>query len=267
VSGPGAAAPAGRRVARLPGRTALVTGSARGIGRGIARRLARDGALVAVHYATNRAAAADTVALIERDGGRAFAVGAELGAPGAVDELFDAVERGLKDHTGAATLSVLVNNAARSGPGTAPEDVTAELLDEYYRVNATAPFLLVQRALPLLPEGGRIVNISSGLTRSAHPDQVAYAMSKGALEQVTLHLARHLAGRGITVNTVAPGRTDNGGPAFADPAAVAAMAGISAFNRVGEAADIADVVAFLASPDARWITGAFIDATGGSLLG
>jgi NAD(P)-dependent dehydrogenase (short-subunit alcohol dehydrogenase family) len=252
---------------RMSGRAALVTGAARGIGRGIARRLARDGALVAVHYRANGAAAAQTVALIEADGGRAFAVRADLGAPAAVDELVGAVERELKDRTGGPTLDVLVNNAARSGPGTAPEDVTPELLDEYHRVNAAAPFFLVQRALPLLPDGGRVVNISSGLTRTALPDQVAYAMSKGALEQLTLHLARHLAPRGITVNTVAPGRTDNGSPPFADPAAVRAMARVSAFNRVGQPADIADVVAFLASPEARWVTGAFIDATGGSLLG
>lgn len=122
-------------------------------------------------------------------------------------------------------------------------------------------------ALGLLPEGGRIINISSGLTRFASPDQVAYSMTKGAVEQITLHFARHLAPRGITVNSVAPGITNNGSAVFDIPEAVEQMAQFSAFKRVGEAVDVADVVTFLATDEARWITGAFIDATGGTLLG
>jgi NAD(P)-dependent dehydrogenase (short-subunit alcohol dehydrogenase family) len=106
-----------------------------------------------------------------------------------------------------------------------------------------------------MPDGARIVNISSGLTRTANPDQLVYAMTKGAVEQLTLHLARHLAPRGITVNTVAPGITNNGGAIFAIPEAVEAMAQLSAFKRVGEADDVADVVTFLATHETRWITG------------
>nr|WP_148303354.1 SDR family oxidoreductase [Saccharothrix espanaensis] len=253
---------------RLDGRTALVTGSSRGIGRATAQRLAQEGALVAVHYGVDGDAAAETVARIEKDGGRAFAVRAELGRPGDVHELFLGLEQGLRERTGSTALDVVVNNAGAQTPaGVAPEDVTPEEFDRLFAVNAKAPFFLVQRALPLLSAGGRIVTISSGLTRVANPGQVAYAMSKGAVEQLTLHLARHLAPRGITVNTVAPGITDNGSAVFDDPEAVGAMARLSAFNRVGQARDVADVVAFLASDDARWITGAFIDATGGTLLG
>ncbi|MEV5903042.1 SDR family oxidoreductase [Streptomyces sp. NPDC052127] len=253
---------------RLTNKTALVTGSSRGIGRAIARRLAEEGALVAVHYATGEDAARQSVESIEGDGGKAFAVRAELGVPGDVHELFLGLERGLKERTGEAALDIVVNNAGVTTPaGVRPEEVTPEEFDRLFAVNAKAPFFVVQRALPLLREGGRVINISSGLTRFASPDQVAYAMTKGAIEQLSLHFARHLAPRGITVNSVAPGITDNGSALFDIPEAVEQMAQLSAFKRVGEALDVADVVTFLASDEARWITGAFIDASGGTLLG
>ncbi|MGW4113832.1 SDR family oxidoreductase [Actinosynnema sp. NPDC004786] len=253
---------------KLDGKTALVTGASRGIGRATAQRLAEEGALVAVHYATNDEAAAETVALIEKDGGRAFAVRAELGVPGDVHELFLGLEQGLRERTGDTVLDILVNNAAaQTAAGLAPEDVTPEDFDRLMAVNAKAPFFIVQRASPLLADHGRIVNISSGVTRVANPEQLAYSMSKGAIEQLTLHMARHLAPRGITVNTVAPGITDNGSPVFDLPEVVEAMSQLSAFKQVAKAQDVANVVAFLATEDARWITGAFIDASGGTLLG
>jgi NAD(P)-dependent dehydrogenase (short-subunit alcohol dehydrogenase family) len=253
---------------RLTDKTALVTGSSRGIGRATALRLAEEGALVAVHYAANEDAARETVTLIEKSGGRAFPVRAELGVPGDVHELFLGLEQGLKERTGETALDILVNNAGATTPtGVAPEEVTPEELDKLFAVNAKAPFFIVQRALGLLRDGGRIVNISSGLTRFASPEQVAYSMSKGALEQLTLHLARHLAPRGITVNTVAPGITNNGGPMFDIPEVVEQMAQLSAFGRVAEAGDVADVVTFLATEEARWVTGSFVDASGGTLLG
>lgn len=263
-----AARPHGRRenMGSLTGRTALVTGASRGMGRATAERLARDGALVAVHYGTNEDAAAEVVDGIERDGGRAFAVRAELGAPGDVHELFLALEEGLKERTGSTELDILVNNAGVMG-GVKPEDTTPEQFDRIIAVNARAPFFIIQRALANMPDGGRIVNISSGLTRFANPDEIAYAMSKGAVEQLALHYAKALGPRRITVNSVAPGITRNGNPLFDVPEAVEAMAALSAFNRVGEPQDVADVVAFLVSDDARWITGSFVDASGGTLLG
>jgi NAD(P)-dependent dehydrogenase (short-subunit alcohol dehydrogenase family) len=253
-------------VDRLIDKTALVTGSSRGIGRATALRFAREGALVAVHYATNEDAADETVELIEKDGGSAFALQAELGVPGDVHELFLGLERGLKERIGEARLDIVVNNAGVTTTGVAPDEITVEDFDRYFAVNARAPYFIVQRAIELMPEGGRIVNISSGLTRTANPDQVVYSMTKGAIEQLTLHMASHLAPRGITVNTVAPGITDNGGPVFDIPEAVEAMSQLSAFKRVGDAGDVADVVTFLVTDEARWITGAFVDATGGTLL-
>lgn len=254
-------------MSNLAYRTALVTGSSRGIGRATAQRLARDGALVAVHYATNAEAAEQVVHGIAADGGRAFTVQAELGVPGDVDTLFDALEAGLKEHNdGEVRLDILVNNAGVMG-GIAPEETTPELFDRLVAVNAKAPFFIVQRALRIMPDGGRVINISSGLTRFANPQEIAYAMTKGAVEMLALHYAKALGPRGITVNSVAPGITRNDNPLFGIPEAVEQMSQLSAFGRVGEPSDVADVVAFLASPQARWVTGAFIDATGGTLLG
>jgi len=250
----------------ISGRRALVTGSSRGMGRAIAIRLAREGALVAVHYTKNADAADQVVDRIERDGGRAFTVQAELGVGGGVHELFLCLELGLKERTGSADLNILVNNAGVMGE-VAAADTTPEEFDRLFAVNAKAPFFVIQRALKNMPDGGRIVNISSGLTRFANPEEIAYAMSKGAVEQLALHYAKLLGPRRITVNSVAPGITRNDNPVFGMPAVVEQMAQLSTFNRVGEPEDVADVVAFLASDDARWVTGAFLDATGGTLLG
>ncbi|MEU7075688.1 SDR family oxidoreductase [Streptomyces narbonensis] len=251
---------------RLTGKTALVTGSSRGMGRAAAVRLAADGALVAVHYTSRKDAADEVVASIEKDGGRAFTVRAELGVPGDVHELFLGLESGLRERTGGTDLDILVNNAGVMG-GVKPEDTTPEKFDELFAVNAKAPFFLIQRALKNMPDGGRIINITSGLTRFANPDEIAYAMTKGAVDQLALHFAKHLGSRNITVNSVAPGITRNDNPVFGIPEVVEQMAKMSTFNRVGEPEDVADVVAFLASDEARWITGSFVDATGGTLLG
>jgi 3-oxoacyl-[acyl-carrier protein] reductase len=244
----------------LSGRTALVTGASRGIGRAIAERLAADGARVAVHYGSNEAAAKETVAAIGED--RAFAVRAELSAPDAVDTLFERLD---EEFDG---LDILVNNAAIATSSDF-ENTTPEEFERIFAVNARAPFFITQRALPRLRDGGRIVNISSGVTRIAMPEIITYSMTKGALDTFTHTLAQQLGPRGITVNTVAPGIIDtdvNASWLRGDPEAEAAAAARAALGRVGRPEDVADVVAFVASDDARWVTAGWIDVTGGSEL-
>ncbi|MGW0083494.1 SDR family oxidoreductase [Streptomyces sp. NPDC003393] len=246
----------------LAGRTALVTGGGRGIGRGIAERLARDGARVAVHYGSNETAAKETVATIEAAGGSAFAIGVELGRPGDAEALWEAFDRR------ADGLDILVNNA---GIGTAPPvgEIDEQEYDRVFAVNVKAPFFIVRQGLGRLRDGGRVINISSGLARTAvMPDKVAYAMTKAALDVFTRDLSKVLGPRGITVNSVAPGiiDTDNtSGLLHGTPDGWTSAAAISALGRVGAPADVADVVAFLASDDGRWVTGSWVDATGGSL--
>jgi 3-oxoacyl-[acyl-carrier protein] reductase len=143
----------------LQGKTALVTGGSRGIGRAIALRFASDGALVAIHYGGNDAAASETLKAIEQAGGQAFLVKAELGVKGDIDALFTRLEKGL---TGRP-LDVLVNNAAVA-PQIALDQTTPEEFDRIFAINVRAPFFIIQRALPLMPDGGRIINISSGVT-------------------------------------------------------------------------------------------------------
>lgn len=246
----------------LTGRTALVTGGSRGIGRGIAERLGRDGARVAVHYGSNEAAAKETVAAIEAAGGSAFALGQELGVPGDAEALWAAFDR----H--ADGVDILVNNA---GIGTARAfgEIEEAEYERLFAVNTKALFFLARFGLERMRDGGRIVSISSGASRSALlPDLMAYAMTKAALDVFTRDLARVVGSRGITVNSVAPGIVDtdvNAERLRASDEAWAGAAAMSALGRVGTPADIADVVAFLASEDGRWVTGQWVDATGGSL--
>lgn len=239
-------------------RTALVTGGSRGIGRAIALRLARDGIRVGVHYGRSDAEAAAVLRSVEAAGGEGFLVKAELGEP--VDALWAEFDRQ------ADGLDILVNNAG-IGRHMPMAEVTPEWFDRLFAVNAKAPFFLVQQAIPRLRDGGRIINIGSGVTRIAFPEDTAYSMTKGALNTLTLALAKELGPRGITVNTVAPGIIDTAMNGWlADPSAARAAAAYSVFDRVGEPEEVADVVAFVASDDARWVTGQTLDATGGSRL-
>ncbi|NYG98455.1 SDR family oxidoreductase [Schumannella luteola] len=250
------------------GMTALVTGGSRGIGRAAVRRLAADGYRVAFTYAADQAAAEETSRLAEEAGGRAVGFRAEFGARGDAARAWAAFDAAAADHDLGGRLDVLVNNAAVGG--VAPLSALDE--DEFDRVfaaNVRAPLFLIREGLARLDDGARIVNVSSLAARLATPPMIAYAASKAALENVTLALAKELGPRRITVNAVRPGtvRTDSwnalsGGSVEAE-SAVAARA---ALGRIGEADDIADVIAFLASPDARWITGSVVDAGGGTAI-
>ncbi|MGW4699827.1 SDR family oxidoreductase [Streptomyces sp. NPDC004285] len=258
ASGEGTAAGA------LRGRTALVTGGSRGIGRAIALRLAAEGALVAVHHGGNTEAAEETVARIEAAGGRAFAVRARFGEDGAVDRLFEGLVGGL----GGRGLDILVNNAG-IGSGSSIAQVSPEEFARLLAVNVVTPFFVIQRALPLLNDGGRVINMGSTASRFAVSTQIGYTISKAAIESMAPSLANELGARGITVNTIAPGavRTDMTAGYTAVPEVVAGLESITALGRIGEPEDVADVVGFLAGPRGRWVTGQTIDVSGGTYLG
>lgn len=248
----------------LSNKTALVTGGSRGIGRAIALRLAAEGALVAVHYGGNDMAAKDTVALIEEKGGRAFTVRAQFGTNGAVDRLFDGLTAGIGDRG----LDILVNNAGILS-GSSISQLTPEEFDRLLAINVTAPLHVIQRALPLLNDGGRIINIGSTASRFAVSTQIGYTITKAAVEALAPSLANELGRRGITVNTIAPGaiRTDLTAGYTSIPEMVAGLESIVALGRLGEPEDVADVAGFLAGPAGRWVTGQTVDVSGGTYLG
>ncbi|MCA2223085.1 SDR family oxidoreductase [Nonomuraea aurantiaca] len=252
----------------LEGKVALVTGGSRGIGRAIAERLARDGAAVGVAYARDETAVDETVERIRKNGGLAFALRAELGRHGDARRLWAAFDTAGKDHASDGKLDIIVNNAG-IGRSAALASLTEDGFDEIFAVNVRAPFFIVQQGLSRLRDGGRIINISSGAARLAMPEIIAYGATKGALDTFTLNLAKELGPRGITVNSVAPGIVDtdvNAAWLRGNPEAEAHAASLAALGRVGQPEDVADIVAFLASNDARWVTGRVIDATGGAGL-
>lgn len=251
----------------MNGRIALVTGASRGIGRAIAFRLAQAGSPVVIHYRVNREAAGEVVGRIERNGGTAFAVQADLGKLDDIAALCNRLREELAQRFGEPRFDILVNNAGMVTR--APiEETTEEQFDRIFDVNVKGQFFLTQRALPLLRDGGRIINVSSVVTRLANPGVAAYSMTKGALNTMTLILAAQLGPRRITVNAVAPGATDTDMNAawLRTPEAREGVANTTALGRVGEPPDIAGAVAFLASPDAEWVTGQVIEASGGMRL-
>lgn len=250
----------------LEGKVALVTGASRGIGRAIAERLATDGALVAVHYGKNKQAADETVAAITAKGGSAFAVGADLAAKDGVKVLYAAFDKELSNRTGATKFDILVNNAGIA-PFVSFEETTEAVMDEIYTVNVKSPYFITQEGAKRLRDGGRVVFISSGVVRTPFPAVAAYSALKAPLDNLVKTLGVVLGPRSITVNAVSPGAiaTDMGS-FLNDPAMAQAVQDKQALKRIGQADDIADVVGFVSSPDARWVTGQVIEASGGTVL-
>ena len=238
-------------------RVAIVTGGSRGIGRETAERLAGDGFAVVVNFAGNQAEADKTVAAITEAGGQALAFRADVADETEVAALFDAAEStygGVDVVVHAAGVMTLAPLA----------DFDLDALDRMHRTNIRGTFVVDQQAVRRLREGGAVINFSSSVLALAIPGYSAYAASKGAVEAMTLILARELRGRDITVNAVAPGPTATA--LFLDgkdEETIARMAAQPPLERLGTPEDIAGVVSFLAGPAGRWVNGQVLRANGG----
>jgi len=249
-------APSLPTAAPLAGKVALVTGGSRSIGAAIAKRLASDGAAVALTYSSSPDRAAQVVAEIEAAGGRALAIEADAGKP---DEVRAAVKRTVEAF---GALDILVNNAGIA-INALIEDVKFEDFERVLAVNVTGVFVATQEAVRHMRHGGRVIHIGSSMTRyAAFPTASVYTLTKGAITGFNRSLVRDLGPKGITVNTVHPGPTDTDMNPADGPVAAIVGPGM-AIGRYGQPAEIANVVAFLAGPEAAFVTGADIVADGG----
>jgi NAD(P)-dependent dehydrogenase (short-subunit alcohol dehydrogenase family) len=258
----------GKTMTTLQNKTALVTGASKGIGRATAAALAEAGAHVLVHYGRSKQEAESLVAEIQTKGGRANAISADLGTPDGAALLAKQVRSIVGDRLDVLVLNAGISKAARIA------DYTVEDFDSLFATNVRGPFFLLQQLLPVLGDGSSVVAISSAVARtvvgkpsSENPSILAYASTKGALETLVKNWAAILGPRGIRVNAVAPGVIDTDMSNFTKTEAGREVAlGMQALKRLGKPDDIADVVAFVASDAARWITGASIPVDGGSKL-
>lgn len=240
----------------LSGKVAIVTGASSGIGRAIVERFAEHGAIVVVNYAKSAEKAQQVVAGIQAKGGKAVAVQADMSL------VSDARRLVVDTAHQFGRLDILVNNAGKFMPKQLAH-TTEEDFNDVMALHARGPYFAMQEAAKIMKEGGRIVNISTEGTRMNFPGATAHLGSKAALEQFTKGLALELAPRGITVNVVSPGITDTG--VLTDQyKSFGAQA--SPFKRLGTPTDIADVVAFIVSDEARWLTGQIIHAGGGIVM-
>ena len=241
---------------KLAGKVAVVTGGSRGIGAAIARRLATDGASMAITYTKGADAAASVIKEIERAGGKAIAIQADAADADAVKA---AIEKTVATF---GRLDVLVNNAGTAIPKTF-EEATLEEMDRVIDINIRGVFVATHAALKHMPDGGRIISIGSAVgERVAAPGLVPYAATKGAVKIFTQGLAREVGSRGITVNNVQPGPIDTDlNPAAGDWAVP--QKAVTALNRYGHVDEVAAMVAFVAGPEASYVTGANLTVDGG----
>ncbi len=241
---------------------AVVTGASRGIGNAIAKRLAKDGMQIIAHYGNSASQAEALVTDIRAAGGTIELVQADLANVAGVDQLYAGIDKVLNKWQ-AKGFDVLVNNAAIAD-WTPWMDMDEAAFDRQFAINVKSVFFSTRAALSRLHDGARIINISSVVADHAFPDVLPYSATKGAIDTLTLNFAKHLGPRAITVNAIAPGATRTDMSAWLnDPAGAENATSMQALKRVGEADDIADAVAFVAGPDARWITGQVINVSGG----
>lgn len=246
----------------------LITGGSRGLGRNTALSVARSGGDVAVTYRSNAGEAQAVVAEIEALGRRAVALPLDTGVTSSFADFAERLRAALRDTWQRDTFDHLLNNAGHGDVGSIAETTEAQF-DRLVDVHFKGVFFLTQALLPLIADGGRIVNISTGLTRFAYPGYAAYAAAKGAVEVLTRYMAKELGARGIAVNTVAPGaiETDFGGGAVRDnPEINRQLAGITALGRVGVADDIGPMIASLLGDANRWVTAQRIEVSGGQAI-
>lgn len=247
---------------------ALVTGGSRGLGKDMALNLAKKGLDVILTYHTQQAAADGVVAEIGALGQRAVALPLDAAQVGTFGAFFEQVRAALHTTFGAERFDFLINNAG-TGLYAPFAETTEQQFDELLNIHLKGPFFLTQQALPLLNDGGGIVNISSGLTRITFPGSSAYASLKTAVETLTKYQAKELASRRIRANIVAPGaiETDFGGGRTRDNKEINAhIASLTAMGRVGLPTDIGSVVAFLCTPEAGWIDAQRIEVSGGQAI-
>lgn len=247
---------------------ALITGGSRGLGKNMAQHLAAKGIDVLLTYHSKQGEAEAVVAEIKAQGRQAAALQLDAGNIAGFDAFFDQVKTTLRDIFQAERFQFLINNAG-TGLHAAFADTTEAQFDEVANLHLKGPFFLTQKALPLLEDGGRIINISSGLARFSSPGSSAYASMKGAIEVLTRYQAKELGARGITANVVAPGaiETDfSGGRVRDNPQVNAYLASQTALGRVGRPDDIGGVVAFLCTDEARWVNAQRLEASGGMFV-
>jgi len=247
---------------------ALVTGGSRGLGKDMALSLAKKGINVILTYNSQKGEADAVVAEIEKEGLKAAALQLNAGDVQSFDNFFAQLKTTLKDTFGTEHFDFLINNAG-VGHHALIADTTEEKFDMLMNLHFKGVYFLTQKALPLLNDGGRIINISSGLARFSMPGASAYAAMKGAIEVFTRYIAAEYGARGIRANTVAPGAimTDfGGGHLRSSEETQKRVSSITALGRPGVAEDIGGLVAFLCTEDARWVNGQRIEASGGMLL-
>ena len=246
---------------------ALVTGSSRGLGKNAALHLAKNGNDVIITYRSKKEEADAVVAEIEKLGQKAAALQLDTGIVKSFDSFITKLAETLKEKWGRDTFDFLVNNAGIDAAAPFAQ-TTEEDFDNLFNVHFKGVYFLTQKSLPLIADGGRIINISTGLTRFASPGYAAYESMKGAIEVFTKYLAKELGGRKIAANMVAPGiiETDFTKAALSHQGAENYLSSVTALGRIGQPDDIGGVIAFLCSDDARWINAQRIEVSGGMFL-